>query len=922
MQGRRDARRIVGRQGLWLAGCAFALVALASVCQAQPGWNTYRETTRLFGLRYPADWIVREKPTSEGFEVAFTPNHDQSIPVEDLPVVAKVEVFWTPYGNVDAYLKPEDVFSRQRPVYEAVNRKYDLKFVSQESVQVKTTSGTISAVEGHFTARTGTMEVAEEYRRIPRPRWVVALITDAPKGDAALKATMDELQASFELSDSLTHTPLTPAAAVPSQPDLVKKLRECTVLILVKAPDGETVASGSGFIVHPAGYIMTNAHVVTAALDDEKVIEVSDTVFEVHWDRSLGREPVAAKYVTHVSDERRGVDFGLLHIDSTDLPHLTGEPASKVDNLAEMVTASFPTANPRDEKHDVTFSKGKVLRINHDARDRVESIYTDAQIDRGSSGSACVDLATGKVTGVNTYVSQGDLQLYNGVVPIEMAYEALAPLYYPPEGGWKLTAQDHYKLGGLFWAFGSLPSAEEQLAAACLPDNPSPHAWTLRGMVAEASADAEHAGRHFETALQYDPTDTLALDRQAQALMGKGQSQYAKAAALVERRVKAAPDDPDSYLLRGQLGASNNQYDTAIGDYQKAIELAHDLYPSPYTELARTYQKRKAAGDLDRAREAVEKALSVDAADDDALILASELDADKPGANLARFGRLAAKYPEQPAVQWLLGRALAANDQDLPGALKCYQKALKLFSARELDVPTEFFGEAGAFGLRQNAQLARDVYYTMYQTVPDDPKLNAASLLGLSQALLRVDDRGDLALALERMASDECKNYVARYLRTTPEAKPTDKKAKLGEASAVFAVTEWEVLFAAQVLAQVPWTFKADAAGTLTQALGDADLKPEQFLSAVKAMRELAAKRKTQAQPIPAGLHVGDKVKVIPTAQSLCEKDNGVGWFPEMAALVGKVCMIRAISDDGTVALDSPTKGEWWWLPVEAVKKG
>jgi len=440
-------------------------------------------------------------------------------------------------------------------------------------------------------------------------------------------------------------------------------------------------------------------------------------------------------------------------------------------------------------------------------------------------------------------------------------------------------------------------------------------------MIAEASQDAEHAARDFETALQYDPTDTLALDRQAQSLMGKGQTQYAKAAALVEKRVKAAPDDSDSYLLRGQLSASNNQYDTAIGDYQKAIELAHDLYPSPYTDLAGAYQKRKAAGDLDRAHEAVEQALTIDATDGGALVLAAELEADRPGANLARFGRLAAKYPEQPVVQWLLARTLATKDQDLPGALKCYQKALKLFTAREVDVPTEFFGEAGAFGLKQNAQLARDVYYTMYQTVSDDPKLNAEALLGLSQALLRTDERGDLALALERMAADECNNYVARYMRTTPDAKQTDKKAKLSEASAVFAVSEWEVLFAAQVLGQVPWAFKSDTAGKLTQALKDADIEPEQFLSAVKTMRGLAAKRRTQAQPIPAGLHVGDRVKLTPEAQGLCEKDGGVGWFPEMAAMVGKLCMVRAISDDGTVALDSPTKGEWWWLPVEGIRQ-
>lgn len=818
-----------------LLGCA-AKVPQGDGVVAEEKWANYQDITRLFALRYPSDWIIRQRPVSEGFTVAFTPISDTSIPIEDLQTVAKVAVFFTPFGNPHAYLKPEEVFARERPIYEAVNRKYNLRFDSQEMITLPGVKGPV--VKGRFHALMAGIPVQEDYIRVPRPGWTLVLVCDYPKGNDSLKVKMETIQQSLKLPESPCAVPEIKQAVEIVQPDLVKKVRECTVLVVVKDDKGKVVSTGSGFFIHPAGYLLTNAHVVTEALEENEVEKPSLTRFEVHWDRRVGRDSMPADYVAHVKDDNHELDLGLLHVDATNCPYLMPEPPTGVENLTEVITTSFPEPDMNQDGFDITYSDGKITRINHDVHERVRSFFTNAQVGRGSSGSPCVDAHTGRILGVNTYVSRGELAVYVGMQPIERAYENFAELYYPPEGSENMTVFDHFKLACLFWGLQCPATADRELSAACLIDASNPHAWTLRGLISEVTGDTEKAKQCYEKVLRYDSKNTTTLSRLASIALSQEKFDYQRTSELVENLIKAAPEDFNGFILRGLLNRKNNHFDKALSDYRKAAELSNDLFAEPHIEIARIYLEQN---DANLAREAVEKALTIDPTNDEALLLIDEIDADRLGANLDRFNRLAAMHHNHPVVQWLLGRALVSNE-DMAGAEKCYQISLKLFIGREMNIPLEYFDEAGEFGLQHNVLFALQVYETMYQSTPDDDRLNAMALLGMSQALLRMEDRDDVALALYKFAKEQDEDYIKTYLNEHKDAMLYDGEAKMTEDSAIFVLNRWNLIFATAILTKVEWDFEPEDARKLTEALKEKNIAMDDFVLLVKLLKVLLEK--------------------------------------------------------------------------------
>lgn len=644
----RPCRRAIV-SALVLAAALSGSCLHAALFSAPTKWQTYQDITRLFSIRHPEGWVVRQQAHPEGFEIAFTPLRDAAIAMEDLTTAAKVAVSFSPAGIPDAYLKPETVFARQRLIYEAINRKYQLTFTGQDTLLLPGVPGQ-TVVRGHFNAQYGGTAVLEDYFRIPRPRWEISLVCDYPRGDTAAKALMEEIQRSFVLHPSPCGW-LAPAAPAPADTAaIVKQARQCTVLILVKNAQGERVAAGSGFLVHPAGYILSNAHVVkpeeSGEGDEEKAFS-----YEIHWDSREGRAPVPARYVAHVRSQYHSLDFGLLKVDGINWPYLATEPAASLDNLSEIISPSFPKPDLTQDSFDITIQKGVVNRINHDARGRVASFLSDLHYDHGSSGSPCLSARSGRVVGVNSFVRRGQLALFGGVLPIDAAYEHFEALRYPPNGTASLTALDHYKLGALFWGLGQHATAERTLGLVCLLDENNDHAWHLRGLVWFDAGDFLQATAHFETALRIDPASASTLASLAGLQLAEPQLDYPRCTALLDRLISAAPHDSGGFRLRGELLRRNRQFDAALTNLQHAIGLAHDLFPQPHVELAQLYSQRQASGDTNLALQAVEKALRIDPLDTDALQVLADLHADRPEAGLERFTRLATAHPEQPTAQ-------------------------------------------------------------------------------------------------------------------------------------------------------------------------------------------------------------------------------------------------------------------------------
>ena len=163
---------------------------------------------------------------------------------------------------------------------------------------------------------------------------------------------------------------------------------------------------GSGVIISPSGYILTNNHVIAEA--DQIKVGLAD-----------GRE---AEAMVVGSDPE--TDLALLFIDMPDLPAIT---LANVENVrvGDVVLA---IGNPYGFGQTVT--KGIVSALGRqDLSSFVDFIQTDAAINPGNSGGALIN-AYGDLIGINTsiYSKSGGSQGIGFAIPVNTATEVVKQL--------------------------------------------------------------------------------------------------------------------------------------------------------------------------------------------------------------------------------------------------------------------------------------------------------------------------------------------------------------------------------------------------------------------------------------------------------------------------------------------------------------
>lgn len=148
------------------------------------------------------------------------------------------------------------------------------------------------------------------------------------------------------------------------------------------SPEEQASAMGSGVIVSPEGYILTNQHVVESA--DSIEVNLID-----------GRR---AKAELVGSDPE--TDLAVIRIREDNLPSL--EFAS--DNAAQVGDVVLAIGNPFGVGQTVTMGIISALGRNHVGINTFENfIQTDAAINPGNSGGALVD-TEGRLLGINTAI--------------------------------------------------------------------------------------------------------------------------------------------------------------------------------------------------------------------------------------------------------------------------------------------------------------------------------------------------------------------------------------------------------------------------------------------------------------------------------------------------------------------------------------
>jgi serine protease Do len=158
---------------------------------------------------------------------------------------------------------------------------------------------------------------------------------------------------------------------------------------------GRQQALGSGVIVDPSGYIMTNAHVVENAqqIRVRLVSKGGETVPSV-----ISQSYAPLQNARLVGSFKEG-DLALLKIDATDLPALPFADYAKL-RQGEIV---FVFGSPAGLQNSMSMGMVSSIARQLDPDSPFLYIQTDAPVNHGDSGGPLIN-AAGEVVGLNTFI--------------------------------------------------------------------------------------------------------------------------------------------------------------------------------------------------------------------------------------------------------------------------------------------------------------------------------------------------------------------------------------------------------------------------------------------------------------------------------------------------------------------------------------
>lgn len=168
----------------------------------------------------------------------------------------------------------------------------------------------------------------------------------------------------------------------------------------MQVPNNVSVGYGSGVVISPDGYIVTNNHVVEGA----NKIEVTFNDKHKRTATIIGNDP--------------STDLALIKVDADDLEYLTFADSDEV-RVGEWVLA---VGNPFNLTSTVTAgivsAKARNINILGDGSTIESFIQTDAAINPGNSGGALVDM-DGNLIGINAAIASrtGSYEGYSFAIP-------------------------------------------------------------------------------------------------------------------------------------------------------------------------------------------------------------------------------------------------------------------------------------------------------------------------------------------------------------------------------------------------------------------------------------------------------------------------------------------------------------------------
>jgi serine protease Do len=227
---------------------------------------------------------------------------------------------------------------------------------------------------------------------------------------------------------------------------------------------------GSGVIISPDGYIVTNNHVVDGAM--QMRVTLSDR-------RVLTAKLVGVDKLT---------DLAVVKVDAHDLPSIAWGKSSELKPGQTVLAFGSPFGYFQN-----SVTRGIVSAVNRenpykeDARKLGGYIQTDAAINPGNSGGALVN-AHGELVGINTFIisNSGSFAGAGFAIPsqiVRSTAEQLIKSGTVHHGYLGISLQDVTPANANFF---NLKTATGAIAAQVTPDSPASHAGLKNGDVIDS----------------------------------------------------------------------------------------------------------------------------------------------------------------------------------------------------------------------------------------------------------------------------------------------------------------------------------------------------------------------------------------------------------------------------------------------------
>jgi serine protease Do len=165
---------------------------------------------------------------------------------------------------------------------------------------------------------------------------------------------------------------------------------------------------GTGFVISPDGYILTNNHVI----EDVDKIEVQFEDGRKFDAKVIGRDP--------------RTDVALIRVEADDLPSLPLGNSESVRPGDWVVAIGNPFGLAHTVTAGIVSARHREINADPDARRFDDFIQTDAAINPGNSGGPLINLA-GEVIGINTAINPR-ANTIGFAVPVNIAKDILPQL--------------------------------------------------------------------------------------------------------------------------------------------------------------------------------------------------------------------------------------------------------------------------------------------------------------------------------------------------------------------------------------------------------------------------------------------------------------------------------------------------------------